>query len=171
LEPSDELPNGFIHVVRGKSKNAVRNVPLTECAIEVLLRHKQKNSSSKYVFPGDGKTGHIVTIQHAHERAIKKSKLASFEFYCWRHTFGTRMAESSVDKFALARLMGHSSPSVAERYYIHVTEPYVTAGFEKFENYPKAMTLLAKKKDRVVSSAVGEPPVMPRQSPALYSKL
>jgi integrase len=56
------------------------------------------------------------------------------------------MAESGVDKFALARLMGHSSPSVAEPYYIHVTEPYVTAGFEKFENYQKAMTLLAEKK-------------------------
>ena len=146
LEPSKELPNGFIHVVSGKTENAVRNIPLTERAKEVLMRHKQEKSGSKFVFPGDGKTGHIVTVQHAHERAIEKSKLAYFQFYCWRHTFGTRMAESGVDKFALARLMGHSSPTVAERYYIHVTEPYVTAGFEKFENYQKAMVLLAKKK-------------------------
>jgi hypothetical protein len=27
-----------------------------------------------------------------------------------------------------------------------VTEPHVAAGFEKFENYQKAMTVLAKKK-------------------------
>ena len=40
-----------------------------------------------------------------------------------------------MDKFTLARLMGHSSPRVAERYYVHVTEPHVTAGFERFMKY------------------------------------
>ena len=40
-----------------------------------------------------------------------------------------------LDRFTLARLMGHSSPRVAERYYIHVTEPHVTAGFERFQDY------------------------------------
>lgn len=37
-----------------------------------------------------------------------------------------------MDKFTLARLMGHSSPRVAERYYIHVTELHVVTGFERF---------------------------------------
>lgn len=27
------------------------------------------------------------------------------------------------------------SPRVAERYYIHVTEPHVMSGFERFLNY------------------------------------
>ena len=40
-----------------------------------------------------------------------------------------------MDKYTVARLMGHSSPRVAERYYIHVTEPHVTSGFERFVNY------------------------------------
>jgi integrase len=40
-----------------------------------------------------------------------------------------------MDKFTLARLMGHSSPRVAERYYIHVTEPHVMTGFERFVSY------------------------------------
>jgi hypothetical protein len=31
--------------------------------------------------------------------------------------------------------MGHSSPRVAERYYIHVTEQHVTTGFERFVSY------------------------------------
>jgi hypothetical protein len=48
----------------------------------------------------------MVQPHDAREKAIEKSKLMSFEFYCWRHTFGTRMAESGVDRFALARLMG-----------------------------------------------------------------
>jgi hypothetical protein len=40
-----------------------------------------------------------------------------------------------MDRFSLARLMGHSSPRVAERYYIHVTESHVAAGFGKFVDY------------------------------------
>jgi len=50
--------------------------------------------------------------------------------------FGTRCAESGMDKFTLARLMGHSSPRIAERYYIHVTEPHVMTGFERFLDLP-----------------------------------
>ena len=148
LEDSDETPNGYIHVTTGKTKNAVRNVPLTERSYELLARRKEENkkAGSRFVFPGDGASGHIVTVQHAHERAIRSAKIGYFEFYCWRHTFGTRMAESGVDKFALARLMGHSSPGVAERYYVHVSEPHVVAGFEKFEAYQKAMAVVAKKK-------------------------
>jgi integrase len=88
-----------------------------------------------YVFPGPGKSGHVVTIQHSHERAVKKSGVDPFEFYCWRHTCGTRWAEAGMDKYTVARLMGHSSPRVAERYYIHVTEPHVAAGFERFLSY------------------------------------
>jgi len=74
-------------------------------------------------------------VQHAHEKAASNANLQAFEFYCWRHTFGTRCAESGMDKFTLARLMGHSSPRVAERYYIHVTEPHVMTGFERFVSY------------------------------------
>jgi integrase len=40
-----------------------------------------------------------------------------------------------MDRFSLARLMGHSSPRVAERYYVHVTESHVAAGFERFLDY------------------------------------
>jgi integrase len=74
-------------------------------------------------------------MQHPHEKAIDDSRLESFEFYCWRHTFGTRAAQSGMDRFTLARLMGHSSPSVTARYYIHVTESHVAAGFGKFVEY------------------------------------
>jgi hypothetical protein len=40
-----------------------------------------------------------------------------------------------MDRFTLGRLMGHSSPAVAAKYYIHVTEPHIAAGFGKFVEY------------------------------------
>lgn len=135
LDAKPGAPHGFIHVPAGKTEYARRNVPLTSRSKATLEMRKAANGQSRYVFPGDGKSGHLTSIQHPHERAIRDADLESFEFYCWRHTFGTRCAESGMDKFSLARLMGHSSPRVAERYYVHVTEPHVSAGFERFAEY------------------------------------
>jgi len=139
LTARPESPNGVIHIREGKTANAKRSLPLTPRASEVLERHKQnadkETNPSRYVFPGPGKSGHVISFQHPHEDAIEDAKLEPFEFYCWRHTFGTRAAQSGMDRFSLARLMGHSSPSVAAKYYIHVTETHVAAGFGKFVEY------------------------------------
>ena len=40
--------------------------------------------------------------------------------------------------------MGHSSPRISERYYIHITEPHVTLGFEKFLAYQSARLAAAQ---------------------------
>jgi integrase len=151
LEATPDAPQGFLHVTQGKTDAAPRNMPLTPRTREMLLARRQLVSGSKYVFPGRGKSGHLTTIQHAHETAIREAGLQRFEFYCWRHTFGTRCAESGMDKFTLARLMGHSSPRVAERYYIHVTEPHVMTGFERFLNYhaSKLVDAVPRQTDKV----------------------
>jgi integrase len=134
---------GYIHIAEGKTKAARRNIPLSERARDMLLARKKKaRAGSKYVFPGSGKKGHLMSIQHAHERTIrrvqkadkasKREPLEAFEFYCWRHTFATRRAQSGMDRYTLARLMGHSSPSVTDRYYTHVEDSHVTAQHEEF---------------------------------------
>lgn len=139
LTTKPECPHGVIHVRQGKTANAQRSLPLTPRAAEVLQRRKReaeaKDKPSVFVFPGAGNSGHIISLQHPHKNAIEEAKLEPFEFYCWRHTFGTRAAQSGMDRFSLARLMGHSSPAVAARYYVHVTETHVAAGFGKFVEY------------------------------------
>jgi integrase len=145
LNSTQEALHGFLHVRQGKTDSAVRNIPLTPRTREMLVARRElmigrkearrRCGDLRFVFPGDGNSGHLVTVQHAHKKALKDAGLDGFEFYCWRHTFGTRCAESGMDKFTLARLMGHSSPRVAERYYIHVTEPHVMTGFERFVSY------------------------------------
>ena len=159
LTSKPECPNGVIHIRQGKTENAQRSVPLTPRAAEVIRRRKLeaqvKKNQSAFVFPGAGDSGHIISFQHPHKDAIEEAKLEPFEFYCWRHTFGTRAAQSGMDRFSLARLMGHSSPSVAAKYYIHVTETHVAAGFGKFVEY----------QTRSVAEGIAE--AFPRASTAL----
>lgn len=139
LTERTECPHGVVRVRQGKTESAQRALPLTPRAAEVLARRKAardaKPNPSPFVFPGDGISGHVISMQHPHKKAIEDSGLKSFEFYCWRHTFGTRAAQSGMDRYSLARLMGHSSPSVAARYYVHVTETHVAAGFGRFVEY------------------------------------
>ena len=145
LTARPESAFGVIHIRQGKSVNAQRSIPLTPRAADALKRRQQEAETkanakpgakrSEFVFPGAGNSGHIRSLQHPHEAAVTAAGLKSFEFYCWRHTFGTRAAQSGMDRFSLARLMGHSSPNVAARYYIHVTETHVAAGFGKFVEY------------------------------------
>ncbi len=139
LTASTECPQGVVHVRAGKTDNAPRAIPLTPRASGVLRARKKAAEDTKdtsvYVFPSSSASGHLVSVQHPHRRAIEDAGLKSFEFYTLRHTFGTRCAMAGMDKFSLARLMGHSSPSVAEKYYIHVTTPHVAAGAAKFTEY------------------------------------
>jgi integrase len=139
LTTRTESPNGAIHVQDGKTSSARRTLPLTPRAAEVLQRRKRerdaKPNPSRFVFMGAGNTGHIISMQHPHKAAIEDAGLKGFEFYCWRHTFGTRAAQSGMDRYTLARLMGHSSPNIAARYYIHVTETHIAAGFGRFVEY------------------------------------
>src|SRR5204862_8048771 len=95
--------------------------------------------------------GDDVPVEHEPEAASRGAGLQPLEFYCWRHTFGTRCADTVMDNFTRARLMGHSSPRVAEGDCIHVTEPHVMTGFERFLNYhaSKLVDAVPKQTDRV----------------------
>jgi len=135
LDVSELMPNGYVRVREGKTQSAERILPLTPRAREVLLTLRMEPRRKRWVFPGPGNSGHLVSIQKSHRRAIRKANLNSFPFYCWRHTFGTRCAESGMDRHTLAKLMGHSSPRITEKYYIHVSQPHISSGFERFMAY------------------------------------
>jgi integrase len=135
LEASAFMPNGYVRVRDGKTQSAERILPLTPRAREALLVLKMEPRRKRWVFPGPGNSGHLVSMHKSHQRAIRKAGLDGFPFYCWRHTFGTRCAESGMDRHTLAKLMGHNSPRVTEKYYIHVTEPHISSGFERFMAY------------------------------------
>ncbi len=48
--------------------------------------------------------------------AIIKAGLKPFQPYCLRHTALTRLAEAGCDTFTLARIAGHSSITITQRY-------------------------------------------------------
>jgi integrase len=56
-----------------------------------------------------------LELVRRHSEAIKTG-VKAFEPYCLRHTALRRLAEAGCDAFTLARIAGHSSITITQRY-------------------------------------------------------
>ena len=74
--------------------------------------------SDGWVFPSGSREGRFNkdAAKDQHRKALHGSGVKDFEPYCLRHTALTRLAESGCDAFTLARIAGHSSIKMSERY-------------------------------------------------------
>ncbi|MGB6876217.1 MAG: site-specific integrase [Candidatus Acidiferrales bacterium] len=135
----------FLHVFAGKTNNAVRDVPLTARAEEVLRRRiteaeKVKTVKAEYLFPLRVGNGHDWTrpmneLEPAHLRALRESKITpSFRVYDMRHTYGTRAVEGGTDPLTLMRLMGHADLKTTSRY-VHLSKGHLAEAQKRIEQY------------------------------------
>jgi len=71
-----------------------------------------------WIWPAPTKNGHVEpsSLKKQHKQALKTSKLSPFVLYSLRHTFLTRLGASGCDVWTLARIAGHSSIKMSERY-------------------------------------------------------
>jgi integrase len=112
---------GLIRIVEGKSKAARRALPMTPRVYQLLLaRHEASGRPiESWVFPNTSKCGHFNgdVAKEQHKKALDDSGVESFVPYTLRHTALTRLGEAAGgDVFVLARIAGHSSITVTQRY-------------------------------------------------------
>src|SRR5260370_41066823 len=74
LEPSPRAPYGVLHVPSAKTDSAVRNIPVSPRAWKSLQMCTARDGASRFAFPVASPTGHITSVQHAHERATKRAR-------------------------------------------------------------------------------------------------
>ncbi len=144
---------GLIQVSEGKSKAARRILPMIPDVYDALkARHKQQGRPAQgWVFPTSAKCGHLEqgTAKTQHSAALAKANAAAikdklppplkpFEPYVMRHTALTRMAPF-CDPFTLARIAGHSSITITQRY-CHPQANAVEAAFSKFGSREEVVT-------------------------------
>jgi integrase len=85
-----------------------------------------------WAWPAPTKSGHAEhdSIRVQHKNAIKASKVVKFVVYSFRHTFLTRLGESGCDTWTLARIAGHSSIKMSERY-VHPSNDAVLSAMSR----------------------------------------
>lgn len=107
----DDISNNTLRIEQGKVKAFV-DIPLMERALEILKKYDYENSKGK-IFPNrENQTCNRDVKIIAKKAGIKKN----LTFHISRHTFGTRLAENSMNAFHIQELMGHGSIRTTERY-------------------------------------------------------
>jgi integrase len=132
---------GWLHVREGKSRNARRNVPLTN-RVAAMLTDRKATAESTWIFPGEdpGRPMLVTSFDHLHAKVCRpgRGKKQSFLFpqdfviHSLRHTFCTRLGEAGADAFTIMRLAGHSNVTVSQRY-VHPTPEAVERAIDRLE--------------------------------------
>lgn len=129
----------FLHIPGGKTKNAKRDVVVTERAQETLKR-RLLQAKGDYIFPlrvgrGFDWSRPMWELHRAHYEALEESGIQPpFQIYDLRHTYGTRAIESGTDPLTLMRLMGHQDLKTTMRY-VHLSKSHLMEAQEKIERY------------------------------------
>ena len=126
LDPVEQAKHGFIQVRKGKTKNAVRAIPLTERAAK-MLKERVDTATDEFVF-----TQCVPTyLCRLHSRVREKMGLPmDFVIHSLRHTALTRLGELNTDAWTLMKLAGHGSIAVTQRY-MHPSSESMGRAIEK----------------------------------------
>lgn len=101
------------HVEQGSLKNG-HSKALRQLQLAHMIAEKQKGQRDWMQAVADGaKLDPVFVADHAD---VIRAGVVPFEPYCLRHTALTRLAESGCDAFTLARIAGHSSITITQRY-------------------------------------------------------
>jgi integrase len=111
---------GLFSILEGKSKAARRALPMVPEVLGMMQRrHKEQGCPSEgWVFPADTESGHTEedALKRSHQDALEESKVAAFPPYTMRHTALTDLGTLGCDPFTLAKIAGHSSIVMTQRY-------------------------------------------------------
>jgi integrase len=103
-----------------------------------------------------------VTVKGFHARALKaidekakqddQPRIKSFPPYILRHTALTRLGESGCDAFTLARIAGHSSITITQRY-VHPQADAIERAFTHYNSHYSGETALPQSSEKADATA------------------
>jgi len=105
------------------------HLPLSEFLTELLKQRWARNEGSPWVFPGPGKSGHLVETKKFLVRVTAGSGV-SFTLHDLRRTFITIAESLDVPYYALKRLLNHRSNGDVTGGYIVVNTERLRAPVE-----------------------------------------
>jgi len=114
-----DFANDLIRVRESKTRAGIRNIPLSIRCKNELLRWCELTGPevSAFVFPNfRTPTEPMKDVRDAWAQALKNAGLEYFWLYNLRHTFASRLSAAGVSDLFVAQMIGHSSPSILQRY-------------------------------------------------------
>ena len=108
-----------LRVRESKTRSGIRNIPLSDRCKDELQRWRKTIGPefSEFVFPNmQHPSKPRKDIRLAWAKTLGQAKLEYFWIYNLRHTFASRLSAAGVSDLFVAQMIGHSSPSILQRY-------------------------------------------------------
>jgi integrase len=102
-----------------KTKNSLREIPLSKELLRMLKPIKKVVNSSFFVLTNDIKPTEPRTYRTYYDKLMKELEIPRIKFHGLRHSFATRCIESKCDYKTVSVLLGHSNISTTLNLYVH----------------------------------------------------
>jgi integrase len=113
-----------------ETKNGTsQTIPLVDPAIDILRRRKSQNKGP-WVFPGDGKTGHLVEPKKGWRSILTSAGIKDLRLHDLRRTLGSWQAISGTPLHIISKTLNHKTAQ-ATNIYARLTLDPVRASMEK----------------------------------------
>lgn len=102
-----------------KTKNSMRDIPISRDLLRMLKPIKKVVNNSFYVLTNDAKPTEPRTYRSYYELLMQELEMPKLKFHGLRHSFATRCIESKCDYKTVSVLLGHSNISTTLNLYVH----------------------------------------------------
>lgn len=102
-----------------KTKNSIRDIPMTTELYKIIKPLKKVVNNEFYVITNEAKPTEPRTYRNYYERLIKRLGIPKLKFHGLRHSFATRCIESKCDYKTVSVILGHSNISTTLNLYVH----------------------------------------------------
>ena len=102
-----------------KTKNSIREIPMSRDLLRMLKPLKKIVNSSFFVLTNDAKPTEPRTYRSYYKNLMKDLNMPDLKFHGLRHSFATRCIESKCDYKTVSVLLGHSNITTTLNLYVH----------------------------------------------------
>jgi integrase len=109
-----DLARKFWTIPRTKTGDPL-TVPLVPSAVEILGRRRLANAK-EFIFPGKGRTGHVVDPMSVWRRIVARAELTGLRIHDLRRTLGSWQAAAGVPLHTIGKSLGHRNLATTQIY-------------------------------------------------------
>lgn len=102
-----------------KTKNSIREIPMSRNLQKMLKPVKKVVNESFYVLTNEAKPTEPRTYRNYYKKLMKELDIPDLKFHGLRHSFATRCIESNCDYKTVSVILGHSNISTTLNLYVH----------------------------------------------------
>lgn len=145
FDDSIKTSTSVIDLAAPKTEASIRSVPIMKRLYDDIVKYKDLQDQIAKEYPGYNAGGYVFCQESGKpyepdsfvglfQRCVKRAAIPYTNFHCLRHTFATRSLEQGMDVATLAKMMGHSNPSVTLQKYAHALPDHQQESIEKLDS-------------------------------------